>query len=440
MLGISHKAKAKKKDSATATASVGGTEFNVCVLDERKATRHLFRMGSVTIDQAQILEGILNSDSLRAAETRHMPSTAVSMCGGGERNCLYVLPYEHKPDEWHYACVQVLVHQPSPNDVLDLSISELVKGQVCFFLVDSCNIVRAANPRIDGPFVAASSALMGAEFSEFFSENDLRRVLLSPADTGISIDDCVFHCLDGSRRDVAIKKFSLPNSFVLYVFFDVSPPKVTTEFEGEGVRERRRIGQDLHDSVGQLMTGMSLLSRSLANRLMNEGNPATSDADQISSLADEASDQIRSISRGLMPSEIVQCGLFDSLHELARTTTESCGIACAAQIDESVVFGDGAVETHLYRIAQEAVNNAVRHANARAIQIIVSREEEVPNLTVLDNGTWKIPSDDLNGIGLKSMAYRAGAIGARLTVGASDTGGTQMVCLMEMEESFATRM
>ena len=164
---------------------------------------------------------------------------------------------------------------------------------------------------------------------------------------------------------------------------------VLEEASQVGIRERRRIGQDLHDSIGQLLTGISLLSRSLANRLLRDGHAGEADAGQISELADTASNQIRQISRGLMPTEVVQKGLFESLRELARTTSETSGIHCEARIDESVAFADSAVETHLFRIAQEAVTNSIRHAGASRIGIRLALANGMPRMEVDDNGTWK---------------------------------------------------
>jgi two-component system sensor kinase FixL len=156
-------------------------------------------------------------------------------------------------------------------------------------------------------------------------------------------------------------------------------------------------------------------------------------------LADEASNQIRQISRGLMPSEIVNQGLFESLRELARITKAACGIACQARLDESLKFPDAAVETHLYRIAQEAVNNSVRHAQASQIDIIVSEMNGLTQLEVVDDGSWEEPDETILGIGMRTMEYRASAIGGQLHVGAMKQGGTRMVCRLEIDESLATR-
>ena len=140
-----------------------------------------------------------------------------------------------------------------------------------------------------------------------------------------------------------------------------------------------------------------------------------------------------------MPSDIVQSGLFPSLRNLARITTESCGLHCAVELDETVEFADSAVETHLFRIAQESVNNAIRHANATRIDILVSQVNGMPQLEINDNGQWKEMQENSGGIGLKTMQYRATAICGQLNVGPSGNGGTTVVCRLEMEDLFETR-
>ncbi|MBT8042109.1 MAG: sensor histidine kinase, partial [Pontiella sp.] len=250
----------------------------------------------------------------------------------------------------------------------------------------------------------------------------------------------VLRCLDGSHRDVELLKYSAADHCMLYAVCDVTRPQLNEEIAQVSTRERRRIGQDLHDSIGQLLTGISLLSRSLANNLRRDGNPGEEDAAQISELADDASNQIRQISRGLMPADIVERGFFASLRDLARITTDSCGIQCEVRLDETVDFNDGAVETHLFRIAQEAVNNAVRHADASQIEIVFSVENGRPQLQICDDGTWKKAADHMSGIGMKTMHYRASVIGGNLTVGAVEEGGTHVVCRLEAEELFETKV
>ena len=440
MLGVSTKTKTKKINSVALPVGMSGFEF--FVFNDKLRIRHSFRVESSFMENTSSSESFgddFSESVLRQARESRKPTTVASVQGAGFRKYLYVLPYEQKREKWHTACVQIDLCPPASNLVFDPCVRALIEGRVCLMMVDSHNTILSTSPHVLGSVGYTPENLVGNNLSNLFTETEMQMILSCSADTFESMKSCIFHCLDGSRRDVEIKKFSVPDQLTLYAIFDVSPHRVNEELGEVTMRERRRIGQDLHDSIGQLMTGISLLSRSLANSLNREGHSSGADAVQISELADDASNQIRQISRGLMPTEIVQRGLYESLRELARITTESCGVECVAQVDESVSFGDGGIETHLYRIAQEAVTNAVRHANADRIQIIVSRENENPQLVISDNGTWKVPSEDLEGIGLKTMAYRAAVIDGHLTVGEDAEAGTKVVCRLEDDEDFEVR-
>lgn len=431
MLGISLKHKASRPRETSCSSICA--RFEVCVVDEKHNVRHTLRRGPPSVE----LPKIIGSDALLAAEKTRRSSVSVMLSGDGSRKYLYLLPYEYAPEKWYFACLRVHASPALSERMQSPSEYALEEGNICLLLVDLLNTIQMSCSYAERSFLGGSQALPGKKLSAVLSDGDLRRISSTPVDAGASVSDCVFSCIDGTRRDVEVKKFSMLGPFVLYIIFDISPPALDSG--SAATHERRRIGQDLHDSVGQLMTGMSLLSRSLANRLLREAHPSALDADQISNLADEASEQIRSISRGLMPSDIIQRGLFGSLRELAKTTTESCGVQCVSQIDESVCFGDGAVDTHLYRIAQEAVNNAVRHANADRIKIKLSINKGHPCLIISDDGVWNVPRGDLNGMGLKTMKYRATAIGAHLTVGKNDLGGTTVDCRVVDDEVLVTR-
>ncbi len=420
----------------------GVAEFIFCVFDEKHKLRHHFSAGPAD-PAGQDFFRILNDPKIaigngllhEAFETHQSTSVTLSY-GDDQRKFLYVLPYKYKREKWHFACVQMVLAVSDPDAPEASGLCALAGERTCLLLADAHHLIRSVSPRVPQAFGYTSGNLSGMNLSDLFSEADLHLISSCSPDGNESIPRCVFQCVDGSRRDVEIRKFSAADGIVLYAVCDVSPPKFNEEFSVATARERRRIGQDLHDSIGQLMTGISLLSRSLANSLTREDNPGAHDASQISELADEASDQIRQISRGLMPSEIVQHGLHESLRELARTTTASCRVESVALIEEAVSVSDGAVETHLYRIAQEAVNNAVRHAEASCIEIKVSAENGNLQLVVSDNGTWKRPGANLNGIGLKTMEYRASAIGGQFKVGTHEEGGTRVICRLETEESF----
>jgi PAS domain S-box-containing protein len=423
----------------------GIAEIIFCVFDEKRRLHHQFRSidndrpGSGYFRFLNEPDKLLDNYVVREAVATRKPAAVALAYGDNFRKYLYVLPYERRRGKWRFACLELCREFAEPSEDEASQLCSLSENRFFLLLADAEQQIRSASPRIPEGFGYKPDNLIGMNLSDVFSAVDLEVIKAWSADTNESIRNCSCFCLDGSRRDVEVKKYSAPDQFALYAVCDVTAPQFTEELSQIAPRERRRIGQDLHDSIGQLLTGISLLSRSLANSLKRVGHSGDLDAAQISALADDASNQIRKISRGLMPSEIVEKGLFDSLRELARTTTNSCGLLCVARIDETVEFGDGAVETHLYRIAQEAVNNAVRHAGASRIDIVVTQASGLLRLEIADNGTWKGSVSNLNGLGMKTMEYRASAIGARFKAGAHEQGGTRVVCLMEAEDLIATR-
>ncbi|MEN8255449.1 MAG: sensor histidine kinase [Verrucomicrobiota bacterium] len=421
----------------------GVSELVFCVVDGKKKVRYRFQAGlpdSTSEDVFQFLEGsprIVENPLLDdALKTRTSVSLALAY-GEGRKKIIHILPYERKRGKWRFACLQVTTAPPDPDTAGDQGTCGLAEDRACLVLVDSSHAIHSVSSRVPETFGYAAENLAGLHLQDLFNIADVEVLQACSADTNESIMSCTFFCLDGSRREVEIKKFSTPDKYTLYGICDVSPRQRVEEFAEATARERRRIGQDLHDSIGQTLTGISLLSQSLSNALGRDGHEGSGDASQISGLADDASNQIRHISRGLMPSEIVRHGLCASLRELARVTTGSCGIACETRLDEALQFPDVAVEAHLYRIAQEAVNNAVRHSGANRIDIVVSKANGMQQLEVVDDGRWIEPEVDVIGIGLKTMEYRASAVGGRLHVGTSQQGGTQVTCRLEAEEPLA---
>jgi signal transduction histidine kinase len=422
----------------------GVAELIICVFDEKRKLHHHFRAcdtGQSVSDAFHFLnepEQAFDSYVLTEAIQSRKPTSVTLSYGDSQRKYLYVLPYERKWGKWRFACIQVTTATPDPDGAETSNICGMAEERVCLVLADAHNTIRSISSRIPDAFGYMAESLVGMNLADLFSVGDVEVLSACTADTNKAIQGCILNCVDGSKRDVEIKKFSMPDKYTLYGICNISPTYHIEEFAEVGARERRRIGQDLHDSIGQMLTGISLLSRSLANDLKLGGNRGNLDASQISGLADEASNQIRQISRGLMPTEIVENGLFSALQALAQLTTDTCEIQCEARMDKVVSFPDMAVETHLYRIAQEAVHNAVRHADASRIDIIISGAEGMQQLIVRDNGSWKEAADRIAGIGLKTMEYRALAIGAQLDVRIAESGGTVVACRLKYDESLAT--
>lgn len=440
MFGITH------NEIIVASPPEGISALIFCVVDEKLKAHHHFRAcrpHEMDEDEFQFMETpnrIAENPILKdALRSRTAVSVALSF-GAGQRKYIYVLPYERKKGKWRFACLQVTTATPDPDTAEQPCVCALAEERMGLVLVDSMHAIRSVSSRVPESFGYAAEDLVGLKLQELFQHSDIEVLQACSADTNESILGCRFLCLDGSRREVELKKFSATDKCTLYGICDVSPRQRMEEFAEVTARERRRIGQDLHDSIGQMVTGISLLSRSLSNSLKRDGHNGGGDASQISELADETSNQIRQISRGLMPSDIIQHGLYASLRKLARSTTDSCGIVCEARFDDSLEFTDVAVETHLYRIAQEAVNNAVRHAEASRIEIIIGEINGMSQLDVVDDGRWIEPEANVAGIGLKTMEYRASAIGGQLHIGTNQQGGTQVTCRLENDESLATKV
>lgn len=195
-------------------------------------------------------------------------------------------------------------------------------------------------------------------------------------------------------------------------------------------REQRRIGQDLHDGLGQLLTGMALLSQALTQKLAAKSMAEATDASQLVQLANQAMAWARELVRGLSPIEMQGAGLLPALQDLATQTEHLFGITCQVTCDRPPAMPDHTVATHLYRIAQEAVSNAVKHGLARHVVLALTTEPHRVTLTVQDDGIgFSDVSEKPSGMGLRIMHYRAGMIGAALTIQRDASGGARVVCV-----------
>ncbi|MDR3401153.1 MAG: sensor histidine kinase [Chthoniobacter sp.] len=201
-----------------------------------------------------------------------------------------------------------------------------------------------------------------------------------------------------------------------------------------GERERRRIGQDLHDSVCQHLTGTALAGQVLSEKLAAKALPEEGHARQVVALIEEGMVLTRNLARGLAPVELEAEGLMAALRELARATTERFKIDCRFDAPHPVLIRDAATSTQLFRIAQEAVNNAMKHAHASRVSIELSLEGDDLCLAVRDDGRgFQAPSPADRGMGLHIMRHRASMIGATLMI-QKQTPGTVVTCRLRSED------
>ena len=197
--------------------------------------------------------------------------------------------------------------------------------------------------------------------------------------------------------------------------------------------ERRSIGQDLHDDLGQQLAGIWLLCASLKDHLVREGSAEVRNAAKITNLLKNALSLTRSLARGLHPVAVQAGGLVTALKELATRTRTTMRTDCRFICPESIVMDD-TVATHLYRIAQEAVTNAVKHTDTKSIDIELKTSPEALTLSVEDAGKPKGTAlthlePKHQGMGLRIMRYRADMIGGILDIKRNASGiGTTVVC------------
>ena len=194
-------------------------------------------------------------------------------------------------------------------------------------------------------------------------------------------------------------------------------------------REQRRIGQDLHDGVCQHLVGVAFAAGRLQADLENRGlvKPASA-AGEIAAMINEGIRQARNLAHGLYPVGLEE-GLETALLALAATTQKRSGIKCLFKRSGPDMREDPVSAVHLYRIAQESVANAVRHASADCILISIENQSGEFKLSVTDNGCgMNISSPSQAGIGLHIMKYRANLIGGKLDVDSTLGNGTKIIC------------
>lgn len=215
--------------------------------------------------------------------------------------------------------------------------------------------------------------------------------------------------------------------------------------------EQRRIGQDLHDGVGQELTGLGLMADTLVDLCHTNTTEFAAGSSKVPQIAEKLAtgikrtlNQVRALSRGLVPVQIDPVGLSSALLELAADTSELYGISCHLSHPMPVVVESSEVASHLFRIAQEAITNAVRHGQATRVVITLVRNNQEITLKIKDNGCGIEPAicSEIgqsgtigSGMGLRSMQYRAWLSGGELSVSAGSEGGTTVTCHLNVNHS-----
>jgi len=193
-------------------------------------------------------------------------------------------------------------------------------------------------------------------------------------------------------------------------------------------REQRRIGQDLHDHLCQHLLGAAFAAKALAGALDREGSTHAPELHDLARLINDSVSQARDISRGLHPVELDAAGLMSALHELANRASHS--VPCTFQCEETILINSPQIALNAYRIAQDAVTNAMQSTGATKIQIRLHKEGDSICLEIKDNGKKEGElTAEPEGTSARTLLYRAQAMNAQLYISFGAERGTRTTCL-----------
>ena len=253
-------------------------------------------------------------------------------------------------------------------------------------------ILRANQAHLDLLGYTAEEYL-GHSFAEFCGEPPRGRELLERLAAKKTVRNFRLRgrCKDGSIRHVLVDAVSFWNEGQFHyssVFLRDITDRVKLEREilQASERESRRISHDLHDGLGQLLAGTAHLASTLQKDLAAKSRPEARQLKRIGKLIYEAMTQARSLSHGLQPVEPESNGLMAALESLARRTQSLFHISCRFKCQRPILLADNAIATHLYRIAQEAITNSIKHGKAGRIEMSLAQTPERLTLAIKDNG------------------------------------------------------
>src|SRR6056297_18760 len=198
-----------------------------------------------------------------------------------------------------------------------------------------------------------------------------------------------------------------------------------------GNEERRRIGRDLHDGLGQMLTGIRMLAESLSRKLHANAVPGADEVKEIAEMISEADGIARSIARDMEQVEIEKKGFQSAVDELCRKTEKMTGVNCTLDIRNDPEIENHSKALHLYRIVQEAINNAVKHGNPKNIDIRLSENADHLLVVVQDDGNgFSNPAKDHEGKGIQIMKHRARMMGGNLELVRTKHNRTMVRCMI----------
>lgn len=246
--------------------------------------------------------------------------------------------------------------------------------------------------------------------------------------SGLRRDGTVF------PMDLAISEVNLPGRrlFTGFIRDLTERRRLETQVLDISEQERRRMGRELHDGICQQLAGLALVAQSLEERLRREQHSAAAKLGRCREEIQSIITETRRLARGLCPVILESEGLAAALESLADAADLPGRHRCRFTCRREIRIDDATVATHLFRIAQEAVNNAVKHSGARSIHVVLDHDGRTLALKIRDNGKGMDPARKAEGMGMNIMRYRAKMLGGALEPERTAGGGTTLVCTVPL--------
>lgn len=292
-------------------------------------------------------------------------------------------------------------------------------------------------PAKDNPALIPSGDLVGKNLNELLPDQVAGQVMhyveLTLSTGHVQTFTCQ-HLLPDYLRDFEARSIVCGEDEVLAVVRDVTQlRRLEKEILEISSREQQRIGQDLHDGLGQHLTGITFLSKALERKLAAKAAEEAAEVAEIGRLVMQALSQTRNLARGLFPVELEQNGLISALKELASNVERLCRIKCQVECDPALQITNNLLATHVFRIVQEAINNSVKHGKARNVHVMLRSEGDKALLRIEDDGTGIKLGTRSDGLGLKIMQYRARRIGGTFDIQPGQSGGTAITVMFQQK-------
>jgi PAS domain S-box-containing protein len=298
-----------------------------------------------------------------------------------------------------------------------------------YLVLTTDGVIRDVNPKACKAVGRSRAEVIGMPITGFLDSNELagKPLQWNRLKRGETVSETRLIKRDDGRYTIfEAHATPLSDGHVMVIARDITDRRrLEKEVANASRREREAIGRDLHDSLGQQLSGLSYLCAALSQQLASKGAPEAQDANRIAQLLGESASQTRQIAQGLCLVNLTSCGLFQALYNLAEYASSVFGVNCRFLADGEDSIPRSATASNLYLIAQEATRNAVRHGQARRVDIELQTCLERGILLIRDDGHgFPTPPPPDPGMGLRIMQYRAEIIDGLLEVNSTPTGTT----------------